>query len=364
MNSSNPISIFQIVLLIITAVGLKNHVFAIPPLIQTAQKDSWLSVILALFITLLWLFIIIGIYQKTKKENVFQWLLRRVNKWVVYIMIGVLLIVLTIICSETLRETITWVHVSLLPQTPRSVTAISFGIVCFLMAKTNLKSICIINQSLLFFIVILGFFVATVNIQYKDYSLLRPIFEHGYAPIIRGIIFPLSGFTEFFLVLIIQDKVKETFRFRHFVITALLLTGLTIGPLIGAIIEFSQGEAEKLRFPAYEEWQLVSIGQFIEHVFFFVIYQWLSGAFIRITFLFYLIRELLALNKNGKVIIYAVFIIIEILTLFPLSDFKYTEILFYVLLPFSAWFFLGFSILFYLIIYIASKKDRRVNNEA
>lgn len=294
-----------------------------------------------------------------------QWLFSHINKWIVFLLIWMLIINLTIMSAETLRETVTWVNISLLPQTPRFVTAISFGIVCYYMANTDLKSICIVNQFLLFFIVILGFFVATVNLQYKDYSLLTPFFEHGYVPIIKGVIFPLSGFTEIFLLLLIQDKIKEGFSYRQLALTSVVFAVLTTGTLVGAIIEFSQGEAEKQRFPAYEEWELVSIGHFIEHIFFFVIYQWLSGAFLRITFLIFFIKELLSWNKKyGKYIIFGVFLIIEVLTLYPLSDFFYSKTLFYLLIPFTAFFFLGISILFYFIITIAAKKGRGVNHEA
>lgn len=349
-----------------TAVGLKNHVFVIPPLIQTAKKDSWLSVLLALAITLLWIFILMGIHKKLNKENITKWLFNNVNKGVVFVLIAALIIALILMSAATLRETVTWVNISLLPRTPRIVTALTLGIACLFMAKTNLKAICIINQYLLFFIVILGFFVATVNLQYKDYSLLTPVLEHGYVPIIKGAIFPLSGFVELFLILIIHDQIKENIRYRHFAITALLLTGLTIGPLTGAIIEFSVGEAEKIRFPAYEEWELVAIGQFIDHVFFFVIYQWLTGAFIRISFLLFFIREILSLSKRfTKLMLYVIFVIVEILTLYPISDFVFSELLFHVLLPFTAMFLIGYSILLYLTGVISSRKDRRVlNNEA
>lgn len=324
-----------------------------------------MSVILALLITFAWLLIVIGISKKLKKENLLKWLSQNMNKWVVIILISLLIVALTLMSALTLRETVTWVNISLLPRTPRFIVALLLGIVCLLMAKTNLKSMCIINQYLLFFIVILGFFVATVNMQYKDYSLLTPMFEHGYTPIIKGVIFPLSGFAELFFILLIQDQIKETLRYRHFAITAILLAGLTIGPLIGAIIEFGQGEAEKLRFPAYEEWELVSIGHFIEHIFFFVIYQWLTGAFIRISFLFYFIRELLSLTKNyTKHVLYIIFVIVEILTLYPISDFTYTAILFQILLPFIALFLIGYSILVYLFSLIASKKERRAYHEA
>ena len=61
-----------------------------------------------------------------------------------------------------------------------------------------------------------------------------------------------------------------------------ILMGLTMGPTIGAITEFGPIEAAKQRYPAYEEWGLGSIGRFIEHFDFLSIYQWLTGAFIRV----------------------------------------------------------------------------------
>jgi spore germination protein (amino acid permease) len=348
-----------------TAVGMKNHVLVLPPLIQTAKKDSWISVLLALFLTLAWICIILSIHKKTNKENLLKWLFKHVNKWVASILTGALLITLIIMSVETLRETVTWVNISLLPQTPKIVTALTLGLVCLMMACTNLKSICIINQFLLFFVVIFGFFVATVNMQYKDYSLLLPMFEHGYTPILKGIIFPLSGFVELFLILLLQDKIKENFSFRHLAITLIILTGLTIGPLIGAIIEFSQREAEKLRFPAFEEWELVSIGHFIEHIFFFVIYQWLTGAFIRISMMFFFIKELLSQTKQkAKLQLFLIFIVVEVLTLYPMNDFQYSKLLFERSIPFIAVFFIGFTILIYLSVTFASKHERGMKNEA
>lgn len=362
INNSRSISIFQIILLIITSVGLKNHVFALPPLLQTAKRDSWLSVVLALVITLIWIMLLLAIHRKTNRENLFNWLFTHLNKWVVYIFSLMIIFGLILTGTATLRETVTWINISLLPETPRLVTAILLGLVSLSLAKINFKSICIINQFLLFFIIIFGFFVAIVNMQYKDYSLLLPVFEHGYTPILKGIAFPLSGFSELFLILTIQDKIKEPFRYRQFAITSFILAGLTIGPLIGAITEFSPGEAEKLRFPAYEEWELVSVGHFIEHIFFFVTYQWLTGTFIRLALILFFIKKLLSHSKKyGKPLFYLIFIIIEALTLYPISDMDYSQLLFYGSIPFIAVFFIGLSILLFFMVISASRKDRRAS---
>ncbi|WP_142303724.1 hypothetical protein [Neobacillus soli] len=50
IKKSDSITVFQLILLSMTAIGLKNHVIIISPLIQTAGRDSWLSVIVSLFL--------------------------------------------------------------------------------------------------------------------------------------------------------------------------------------------------------------------------------------------------------------------------------------------------------------------------
>ena len=46
MKKYDSISIIQVSLLIMTAIGLKNHVTVIPHLIGTAKRDVWVSVTL------------------------------------------------------------------------------------------------------------------------------------------------------------------------------------------------------------------------------------------------------------------------------------------------------------------------------
>jgi hypothetical protein len=192
--------------------------------------------------------------------------------------------------------------------------------------------------------------------------LIKPFFENGYAPILKGMVYPLSGLTELFLFLFLQHQMNGSIRYRDFAITAILLTGLTIGPLLGAISEFGQHEAAKQRFPAYEEWELVSIGHYIEHIFFFSNYQWLSGAFVRITLFIIIIKEIISRYKNySKVILYTLICFIEVFALYPVSDFSYSNFLFYTLIPLTTWFFLGYSLLFNILVMVGTRKSKGAN---
>lgn len=39
------------------------------------------------------------------------------------------------------------------------------------------------------------------NFPHKDYSLLKPIMEHGMDPVIKGMIYPAAGFVELIFIL-------------------------------------------------------------------------------------------------------------------------------------------------------------------
>lgn len=54
----------------------------------------------------------------------------------------------------------------------------------------------------------------TANIQFKDYSLLFPIFENGIAPVWDGVVILGGGFTEIFLLVLVQQFVKTEIKFR------------------------------------------------------------------------------------------------------------------------------------------------------
>ncbi|WP_156351213.1 GerAB/ArcD/ProY family transporter [Neobacillus vireti] len=363
IKKSDSITVFQLILLSITAIGLKNHVIIISPLIQTAGRDSWLSVIVSLFFVLLWVPLLIFIHKKTKQQHLITWMQKYTGKWLGNFIFFIVILYLTIIAGVTLRETITWVNITFLPKTPFFLLTACFALICWMLAGTGLRTLSIVNIFLLFFIILLGFFVAITNIQYKNFSLLMPFLEHGFSPVIKGTVYQCSGMVELIFLLFLQHKTETSIRFRDLVITAVILTMLTVGPLIGAVIEFGPVEASKQRFPPYEEWGLASLGNFIEHVDFLSIYQWLSGAFIRISLLLLLIREYLPFKQKQKWFLLIILTAITAIPLLPISDFQYLRMLSAIILPFTLWFFLGLSVFFGLLAVIFERKVWRPNND-
>ncbi|WP_153732565.1 GerAB/ArcD/ProY family transporter [Sporosarcina obsidiansis] len=298
MNQTGSISILHVILLSMTVIGLKNHVTIIPSLLQDAGRDGWMSVLIAAVATLPWIFLVIYIHKQSHREHLGDWLTSTIGQVPSTIVRYVTAIFLLIIAAFTMGETLQWITATFLPKTPLVLMLVIYCILCILLVTTNLQTLVILNALVLFWVIILGFFVAFTNIQVKEYFLLLPLLEHGMKPVLQSAIYPASGFIELILFLFLQHQVKDRFRWYHFAIMLFILVGLTIGPLVGAITEFGPVEAAKQRYPAYEEWGLVSIGRFFEHLDFFSIYQWLTGAFIRVGLLLFIAVDLLKMTGD------------------------------------------------------------------
>lgn len=362
MKQADKITIFQMTLLIMTAVGLKNHVIVIPPLLRTGGRDAWIAVLFVGVLTLIWGFLLIYIYKEIKGKHINDWLKENTGKAFAIIFrftFGFYLVILMIV---TMRETITWTNVSYLWRTPPLALTLLFLIPCMLAALTRINTIAIANFFLLALVNVLGFFVATANIPRKNPELLLPILENGFTPVFKSMIYQASGMTELIIFLLFQHQLKSDLKYRHIVINTFILIGLTLGPLIGAIIEFGPVEAALQRYPAYEEWALVRVGKFVEHVDYLSIYQWLTGAFIRMTLLLYSIRILIN-SESKKVNVWVLTIVVIIITIavaYPLDDKLFFYLLNYFALPASAVFFLITSFVLGFLVFIVKRRKKKV----
>lgn len=328
MKNNGSISVLHVIFLSMTMIGLKNHVTIIPSLLDGAGRDAWISIVISTFTILPWIFLLLYIHRKSNQEHIIDWLRVRVGNVVTNILLYVTVIFLLILAAFTMAETLQWIIATFLPATPMLPLLLIFTCLCIHLVTTNLQTIAMVNVFVLLWVVVFGFFIAFTNMQVKNYELLRPFLEDGIQPILKTAVYPASGFVELLLFLLIQHKVKDRFRWYHLVVMLFILMGLTMGPTIGAITEFGPVEAAKQRYPAYEEWGIGSIGRYIEHFDFLSIYQWLSGAFIRVGLILFIVVELLQMTGNKKRIwktIAPVFFLIS-LSLSLLSDRIFLEI--------------------------------------
>ncbi|WP_054950436.1 endospore germination permease [Numidum massiliense] len=300
--SSHKISVFLSFMVIVLATGLMNHVTILPPLIGTAKRDAWLSVVLTIVPMLLWIGLLSYIIKNIHPEPLFSWLKAHFGIGVTLAVKMFMFIYLTSIVLLTLKDTTGWTKVFYLPQTPVIVIAASFTAVCLFAAISGMRTIGITAGILLPVVIIFGDFVMSANLPEKNYTLLLPLFEHGWNPVLSGLVYVGGGIAELIIILQLQQYVRRRIRFIPLLLLGLFLLLLIFGTLTGAIAAFGPDEVAKQRYPAYEQWRLVTIGKYIRHVDFLSIYQWLSGALIRIAAAMFLLADCLSLTKRYRTI--------------------------------------------------------------
>lgn len=318
---SREITIFHIILLYIMSAGILNHVIIVSPLYTVAGRDAWISIIVSFFIYLIWALIVYKIVKVTRKENLYLWLKNNFGNKIANFMYFLIFVYLFTMCIITVKDMIIWTNSTFLPETPIFILVASFVILTTFMANTNIQMIAIVNGILLPIVLILGFFIAFINMPKKDFSLLFPLFEHGLSPIFFGCIYVGIGMIEVMIMIFLQHHLKSTVKYKHFVIMGLFCTWLTLGPVMSGIATFGPFKSSLLLFPAYEQWALGSIGRFIEHFDFFSIYQWLSGALIRVSLFLFMIVDMINISskKQKKFTLISLGVIIVLINLISIN---------------------------------------------
>ena len=359
------ISSIQTLSIFFLSIGLLNHVILIPFLLSTGGRDAWFFSILTIGLIPIWVYILSRIIKNMDNQSLTDWLENRFGKHIKNIALFFIAIYLISLVLATTKETIDWITTSFLFETPSLAIIIPFTLLCIFLAHSGMRSIAICSSVLLPIVVILGIFVATGNIPKKDYSHLLPLFENGYFHGIKTLQYSGYGLAELILIVFFQEKLSDQLNLKVLVFLCLGLMFLLLGPLTAALAEFGPNLAEAMRYPAYEQWRLLTIGKYIEHTDFFSIYQWLAGAYIRVSMALFLIMEVFkGKTNNVKLgILFAVGFLMVVISIVPFSNFKFLHVsqtfyypgAFYFLLLLSAFLFIG--------TFIRSKEGKRHANE-
>ncbi|WP_028546487.1 GerAB/ArcD/ProY family transporter [Paenibacillus taiwanensis] len=323
--SKSSVSFLQVCMILLLSTGMLNHVIIIPLLLQQSGRDGWLSIVMVMALSLLWIPVILWTIKKKGKQTIYEWLNVKTGPYVAWIVILILVTYLLTVAFITLKDTASWTTVSYLPRTPLFVIVVSLAFLSAACALAGIRSIAICSGMLLPVVIILGYFVMGANMQYKNYTLMFPVLENGTLPVLQGMIFGGAGMVELIMVLFLQHHISTKINFWGLAMLAIFLGGLTIGPYIGAIANFGRDTAVSLRFPTFEQWRLVTVGKYINHVDFFSIFQWLSGAFIRISLAMFLIYDLLPCRSKG---VKAAVCIISVLLLISVIQISMSDMMF------------------------------------
>ncbi|KON88188.1 spore gernimation protein [Sporosarcina globispora] len=353
----------QLYLLIILSTGLLNHVILIPNLLSAAGRDSWLSVIAAYPISLFFMWLIYYILKNSSDGGFFSMLRHRLGRTVSALLSVPVIIFLITSSIVTFRDLMIWLNAYFLADASVLMINIILIIVCLIMTLAGVKYMAITSGVLLPFVMLFGVFISITNTGLKDPSLLFPLFADGLEPIVSGMFYTLSGLLEVYIIILLQPFSEKKFKYKHLVLLLTILTGLILGPLTASIMEFGPVEATKYLYPAHEQWRVLSIGEYISHLDFLALYQWLSGALIRIGLFMYLVGAFFSAKmKHYRLkpkLVFSLYLILFALINLKIETFAFYQFIYKYYLPVSMAFFLLYILLSALIVLVLKKRDEK-----
>lgn len=345
--SQKVIQSTHIYTLLIMSTGFMVHVLLHPIILTVSKRDSWVSVIGSVAPLILWTVMMYYLNKKFEKKNILSVLfsLHPLISYLIRIMFGLYFFLTAFI---TFQYTDFWAKSNYTSDIPDFFVVVPFAALCYYASLKGIRTIGSLSLFLLPLVVMFGLLVGIGNIKNKAYSLLFPVFEHGYNDFFLGIMYTCACAFEIIYFLFITPYIKDRIKMKPLMLVCIGLIFLAVGPLVGGIAEFGAEEAEKLKVPAFEEWKLLTIGVHITRLDFLSIFQWLSGAFIRISLNMLIVNQLLDRHKKKNWILLFLYILLIISVLIPWNFSSFFTLLYSVYYPVSLVFLLLFVGLLFL----------------
>lgn len=282
----------QIVFVLLLSLGISNHVFIIPHLIQTAGRDAWISICLGYAVLIGWSLMLYIVLKSMRASSFYDWLDKRIGTFGRWLVCGALVLYILILESMIIFDTTRNIDIYFLPKTPNAIIVLCFVLISFGAARTGLKTIVYMSAVLLPIVWLLGIGVSTFTMDSKDYGIIHPVFAQGMEPNVNGGIIVVGGSIELLVLLLLQHKMSKPFNYGTIIVLLTLLVGLIAGPTFGSLTAFGPVEAGKMRFAPFEQWRLLMVGDYISHVDFLAAFQLMAGCVTRAALLIYLLSDL------------------------------------------------------------------------
>lgn len=352
----NKLRFISIVYIILLSVGLFAHVEIIPFLLRTAKRDSWISILVTLIILPLWIYVLYKIVAIVNKRSIIHLLKDHGSLLSYYLLLLPLAIYMLIDAFVTAQDIIYWSQLSYMQGFNSFTLAVVLLIFCLICTESGLFSIGLLSSILCPIVLFLGFFISFANMKKKHYELLFPLFTDGYLPMTKGLLYTSLPILELFIIIFLTPVLQKAVSRKQLFFVGLFIIGLILGPTMAAIVEFGPEQASEYRYPAYEEWRLISIGRYFSHADFFAIFQWLAGGVIRISLFVFIASRILTKGTANVKVIRIIYAILFIACIYPFDQSPFSTIIYGYFRPLS-FFLLTIQILI-LALYIVKNKQK------
>ena len=289
MLDKGRINSVQLLLLLFMMEVSSAAIYAPAKISEAAGPDGWLSVSIPVFFYGL---VIVGIALALAgrfPSKVFtEYLPEIMGKIPGKLLAAAYVLFFINISFGTLNEISSFVHIAFMSGTPLTVLDIIGAIVALYGAYLGIEAIARENELIFPVWILIGTLVLALVAKDINFGNLRPVFENGMMPALKGsyVDSPWRGgaFIMFMLFPYLNQK-NEAFK-AAFLQQAMnsVFAGVTMLVIVGV---FGTSVTAHLVFPYNSLARYISIGNFIERANILVVVIWLFGALVKLALLYH-----------------------------------------------------------------------------
>lgn len=322
-------------------------------------RDSWISVILASIILLVYFVYILFVCKKNNCYNMDEIYHKALGKIIgdIFLILFVIALIVTLIESSSVEANA--LNINLLSDTPPWFFLLFILIPGIYITKKGTRAITIIIVIGIAFIMVSGIILAVLTAKYKKMDYLLPIMADGVKiPFILSVIKALGCYGSISICIPFLSRVYNKSKITKYCTIAILIVILMeIFATIGVITTFSINRLLDLNYPILIQTQLINYFSFVEGGELFVMFEMVGGWFIKyilaLNAILILLKKLSFFNKYSIYIVTLfVFMISYFLSAKVVLLYKFLNIYVY----FSAISFILIPTIIFSIFYLKNRK--------
>ncbi|MCC5912072.1 MAG: endospore germination permease [Clostridiaceae bacterium] len=277
----------------VSVVSLKTY-----PTIYTlnGMRDSWIAMILASLIILLYLIYAVKTFEKKNCYSLHKVYCHAMGKGIGNFFLFLFLLTLFLTLVESAGVKANAMHTNMLIETPIWYFVLFFVVPTLYTVQQKLPAIVTVTLIGITLVTISGINLAILTAKNKELALLFPIFEDG---ITRGFILStlqiLGLYGAITIVFPYLTEIKDNAKLtKHAVISLLFVIQMQIVSLTGLIQTFDIDVVNTMIYPNLDQTQLVTYFRFLEAGELFVMLQIVGGWYLKYVITFYALLKILS----------------------------------------------------------------------
>lgn len=336
-------------------------------LIKDGGRESWIGIIIASILMIVFYVYIIGICKKYNCYSFYKIYERALGEKLSKVFIGLFMITLFITLVESASTEANSMHTNMLLDSPVWYLLLFFIIPIIYTIRKDIVAVITITMIGIVLIMLAGINLSILTARYKSFERLFPIFSHGlHKGFFISIIKMIGLYGGISITLPYLAKIGNTKKItKHTVVGLLIVAQMQIVAIAGVIMTFGVDYVKPMPYPKLIQTQQVSYMRFLEFGELYVMLQIVGGWILKYVISFYAILLLSKeFNLKKKHLIYITYIISALVYIASHFIANNLFVLFTFLNIYSYICFINFIIIPFIIFTIFAVKMNKEKSEA